>query len=326
MRLSTFALNIGYALVVLIVAVAAWAAFRKRRSLRANTWLGLPRELEALRDEFHQLIEASHGEARKALKIGETVVAAMKPTESALRDFKKRITELEKRADASDKRSAELQSSLAELDKRISVRLDGISQQLTAATDQLSGLKQIMEGQASEHGKTREEMRAIASNLATVQSQAAGLSQRADLAETNDARLSAVTQSMAQSVAALQADSKETAQQVSTLEPRFLWKLDELATRVDSTLAALNRPPEDDAKDRNPDGPPDPGNQTTPDEGERAGNDRASGAAPIADAPAKPPDGAMTGEQPPLAPDAPGAGSRDGQEQTDRLTEERVRA
>jgi len=289
---------------VLITVVAAWVALRKRRSLRAKLWLGLPRELEALRNQFQHSIEAAQGEARRAAKIGESAVAAMKPIETALRDFKKRITELEGRADASDKRSAEVQLSLVELEKRFDVKLDGVDRQLMAVTDQLLSLKQIMEGSALAHEKTNEELRAISSNLAAVQTQAADLSQRANIAETNQTRLSAITESMAKSVAALRTDATETAQRISTIEPRFLWKLEELVARVDSTLAGFNRSTTDDVKTPDSNGSSKLGNQAMSDNGKRDGNDQVDGAGPTADAPAKPDDGAITGGQPPIVPES----------------------
>jgi hypothetical protein len=96
------------------------------------------------------------------------------------------------------------------------------------------------------HEQTGDDLRTITGTLAAVQTHATGLSQRSDAAEANHTRLSASAESLAKSVAAIDAFSKETAQRISTLEPRVLWKIEELAMRLDSTLAALNPPPAGD--------------------------------------------------------------------------------
>ena len=97
--MGTFALNIGYALIGVAAVVAVWIVWMKRRAPKPRPWLGLPRELEALRTDFEESIDGAHAEAQRATKIGETFVAALKPIDQAIRDFKNRITELEKRAE-----------------------------------------------------------------------------------------------------------------------------------------------------------------------------------------------------------------------------------
>ncbi len=290
--MGTFALNIGYALIGIAAVVAVWIVWMKRRAPKPRPWLGLPRELEALRTDFEELIDGALAEAQRATKIGETFVAALKPIDQAIRDFKNRITELEKRSDAGDKRSSELEKrsdavekcsgelekradggdkrleelerradagekrsselekSVADLEQRIISKLEGINRQLTAMAEQLSNVKVTLDSSMAAHEQTGDDLRTITGTLAAVQTHATGLSQRSDAAEANHARLSTSAESLAQSVAAIDAFSKETAQRISTLEPRVLWKIEELAMRLDSTLAALNPPPAGDAPDQ----------------------------------------------------------------------------
>jgi chromosome segregation ATPase len=257
--LGLYAPIIGFTLVVLIAAAFGWAAWRQRNSIRQNrgySLRGLPHELREILTEFEQSIDASLAEAQKSAKIGEAVMAAAKAIELALRDFEKRVTELQKRSDAAEKQLAELKSSLGEEQKssegkanaieRISGRLDGGDQRLTTLTDQLSGLKQMVESGISQQKETGEELRAVKSGIAQIQTQVNGLAQRMAVAEKSQVRLLAVTESMNKSmVASLKAISEETVQRVSALEQRILWRIDGLETRVNSTAAALDRPPAD---------------------------------------------------------------------------------
>jgi len=253
---------IGYALVVLIVAVTAWLVLRKGSSDRRDAGYAssrLPHEVQTILNGFQDSIEASLAEAQKAAKIGEAVVAAAKPIELALRDFEQRITELQSRADATESRSAELKSALGEGEKslaghgraieRIDVLQDGFSQQLTAAIALLSSLKPMVDSALSRHKETDEQLRAINNNLAAIQAQLDGLPGRVDVVEKGQARLSALTQSLSQSVGALKAVADETAQRISALESRLLWRIEALETLANSAQAAADRPSSDDAED-----------------------------------------------------------------------------
>jgi len=67
--------------------------------------------------------------------------------------------------------------------------------------------------------------------------------------EKGQARLSALTQSLSQSVGALKAVADETAQRISALESRLLWRIEALETLANSAQAAADRPSSDDAED-----------------------------------------------------------------------------
>jgi chromosome segregation ATPase len=260
--LGIYAPIIGYTLVVLVAAGIAWAVWRKNNSIRRNrnyAWPGLPHELQTILNEFHHSIEASQVEAQKAAKVGEAVMAAAKPIELALRDFDKRITELQKRTDTSEKQSAELKLSLVEGKKsleghahaveQINGRLDGLNQQLAAVTEQLSSLAKMIENGVSRQKETDKELRALGGNLVAIQAQVNGLSQRMDVEETGQARLSDLAESVAKSMAALKAVSEDTAQRIAALEPRIMWKIQGLEALVNSTLATIKQRPTDDVED-----------------------------------------------------------------------------
>jgi chromosome segregation ATPase len=265
---------IGIAVVVLLAAAAAWAALPKGgfvRRNRSDAWRHLPSELQTILDEFAGSMEASQAEIRRAAKSSEAFMAAVKPIELVLRDFKTRLTEFEKYNEESEKQAAELNSSLkkcqtsleenARAVQRIDGRLDEFSRQLAALSDELPGLKQLSQTSISQNKVTGEELRAVESDLAMAKTQMIDLSRR--LGETLQARMSAVadsinsdlpaadaqvvgssqrldalTESVAESVAAVKALSQETAQRIAGLEPRLIWKVEELETLVNSKLAA----------------------------------------------------------------------------------------
>jgi chromosome segregation ATPase len=252
--LSPYAFVIGFVFVVLTAAATAYAVMRTggvmRRS-RSYDSLKLPSELPMILGEFQESIEGVQDESRRAAKVGGAIVSALGPIELALQDFKKRITKLEKRADENAKQLAELNSSLVERQtalegntraiERSTARLEGIDQQSIAVADQLSSLKQMTESSISRHEESREELRAIKSGFAAVQAELTGLSQRVAFGETGQTQLSALAEALARSLAAIEAGSKEAAQRIVAMEPRVLWRLDELETLFKSALAAVDR-------------------------------------------------------------------------------------
>jgi chromosome segregation ATPase len=283
------------AIVLLIAAVAAWALFRPggvMRRTRTYDWLNLPSELPAILNEFERSLEAAHEEVRRGTKVSDAMMAAIGPIDQALRDFKNRISELEKRADESGKQLAELKSALAErhtsLDTKLTerhasletklterqtslegklaerqksleenaraierggARLDGLDKQLAPVSEKLSNLVQLTENEISRHDSTRDELRAAGSGLAAAQAQLTGLSQRVDAGEAGHAHLSALAEAAADALAALKAGAKDTSQKIATLEPRILWKIEELEALINATRAAMEKVPVDDGGD-----------------------------------------------------------------------------
>jgi chromosome segregation ATPase len=326
--LSAYAPTIVSVLIVLIVAATAWAVMRNggaMRRKRSYSWVNLPGELPNILSDFQQSIDGTQEEARRAAKMGEAIVGAMGAVELALKDFKNRITELEKHAGETEKHFAELKLSLAGVQKSLeenaraaeksNARHDGFGQRMTAVTDKLTSLTQATESATSEHREThkasREELRAISNsvaavqaaaheelrtisasmeavqataqddlrtirnnmaaaqataqddlrairnnlaatqaatqqelrtlgdNLMTVQARLTALSRRADVGETGHAQLSAVADTLTTAVAALKSGAKEISHRMGTLEPRVLWRIEELETLIKSSLAAM---------------------------------------------------------------------------------------
>jgi chromosome segregation ATPase len=257
------------------------------RRKRDFTWLNLQGELPAILNDFQSSIDQAQAEAEKGTKIGEAVMAAVKAIDLALRDYQKRIADLETRMEESEKESAELKKSLslqhlslgenskalAGIDVRldgvakqlsalteqfsdfkqatesgIDARFDGVGKQLTTVNDQLAGLKQASESGASQHKAAGEALRVISSTLAALKSQVAGLAQRLEAEETAQAHLSALAESMGESVAALKVVSEKNAQDIVALEPRLKWKIESLETLVKSIQAGI-RPLTGDGED-----------------------------------------------------------------------------
>jgi chromosome segregation ATPase len=259
--LSPYAFAIGFVFVVLTAAATAYAVMRMggvmRRS-RSYDSLKLPSELPMILGEFQESIDGLQDEGRRAAKVGGALVSALGPIELALQDFKNRITKLEKRADENAKQLAELNSSLVERQtalegntraiERSTARLDGIDQQSIAVADQLSSLKQMTERSISRHEESREELHAIKSGFAAVRAELTGLSQRVAFGETGQTQLSALAEALTKSVAALDTGSKETVQRMVAIEPRVLWRLEELETLFKSALAAVERSPAEGAE------------------------------------------------------------------------------
>jgi chromosome segregation ATPase len=233
---SPYALHIGLALVVIVVALGAWAILHSRASKRQyrkdqnDNYIqrsDLDHGLDSLRRELQHSIEASQA---AATDIGEKVIAAVKPIESALRDFNNRIIELEARTETSDKLSVQLQSSLGEHERiseenartveRINGRVERFEGQLMAAIDRLSSLKQMIEGTTTHNEKNGEALQAISASLAVIRSEIYSLSQRLDLKERDQTDLSNRTESIADSFASLKIASEKIAQRISDLETR----------------------------------------------------------------------------------------------------------
>src|SRR5262245_56801848 len=82
-------------------AEAAEAQFAVDRELE------IIRELEILRDEYVASIESARVASDRAGRIGQAVIAAVKPVELGLRDLSSRVGELEQRSGAAAEPSAE---------------------------------------------------------------------------------------------------------------------------------------------------------------------------------------------------------------------------
>jgi chromosome segregation ATPase len=247
--LIQYAPEIGFAPVALTTVLAAWILFRRhQRSQRDEGYiehLDFGRALDQLRAEFQHSIEAT---LSRAARIGEKVLAAVKPIEEALRDFSSRIAKLETRADASDELSASLQSSLraqessskevARTVEEMNLRFEVFHKQLTTMSDQLSSLRQTIDGLAAQNDQHGEKLGTIKSGLAAIQGQMDGLLQRVNVGQTDLTELSTKTEAMVESVVRLESCSRQTEQRLTDVERRFASKPAEpKETLTDASIA-----------------------------------------------------------------------------------------
>jgi chromosome segregation ATPase len=149
---------VGVAFVATLVAVATLATLRGHLSIYFNrTELDgeavraeMTRSLAIIRAELHSAVAKAEVAAGNSRRVGEAVMAAVKPIEGALRDLSSRIAAMEPRADAGDHAdntsSAErLEGSLennSHVAGEMDVRLNEIQRQLAATTDRLSSLEE----------------------------------------------------------------------------------------------------------------------------------------------------------------------------------------
>ena len=186
--MSSFALQLGFAIAAVIAAlVAGFLMLRQgsRRSDRGETESGdyvrhsdLKRTLESVRREFDDSIEAAQAAAERAAKRSESVVSAVKPIELALKDLRGRIAQFKgrdgARASAGLKpwpgREDQSAGAGAAVIEDEDVTPEGREQRLRDATDLLFlTLNQVIEGAKREGESTA--VRAIEARLADIQGQ-----------------------------------------------------------------------------------------------------------------------------------------------------------
>ena len=200
--LGSYAVYVGVALVATLVAVATLATLRGHLSIYFNrTELDgdalraeMTRSLTIIRAELHSAVAKAEAAAGNARRIGEAVIAAVKPIEGALRHLSSRIAAMELRADASDrlhadhKSSAErLQSSLennAHAAGEMDVRLNEIQRQLAATTDRLSSLEETMREVTLNSAESHRIVTGIDGRLREIDEQFAKFSDRVDRVST----------------------------------------------------------------------------------------------------------------------------------------------
>jgi cell division protein FtsB len=217
--LSSFALQVGLAIAMVTAAVAAVVVLRRHSSAervrgepaRRGWWLG---------DDKHSM-EAVEAKAAEAAKVGENVLAAVKPIEFALKDLSKRVGELHARVDVSGKMLAKL-SSPSRADEpspeekaraAVDAKLEELQPRLKVLSDDLSTLKQAVEGMTARESAIAD---TVETSLVDVQGQINALILRIERGERSRADLSLVA-----SLANLKASSEEIAQRVAEMERHF---------------------------------------------------------------------------------------------------------
>ena len=262
--LSPYLLQIARAPVGTVASIAVCIVTRTRVSIRNRfknflndnplKIIEFERELEAIRSEFRQSAENVQSTARNAARIGENVIAAVKPIELALRDLNGRIIALEGRTATTDPLFTNSRSSdgeqrdiADETDRafaEIDVRLKRIQQQLTTVIDQHSTLEKMFEGVTAWKNESSEMIGSIDVRLAAVDGYIESLARRLDQEQKERADLSTLTKSLPQSIASPKTTPEQAAQCLRELERRFAFiapKLAELEAWLNSVSAAVDR-------------------------------------------------------------------------------------
>jgi chromosome segregation ATPase len=202
--LSPYTLPIALTLIV-IVAVAAWAALREFFRIRKR-------------------LEAAESNATTLEKIGQNVIAAVKPIELALKDLNGRVVVLEDRTEANDLRLSELTSSVAQqqstLDEKAFVLADlnvRVDDQLATITRQLSTIERMIERETTLNAQQSESIGNFDAKLTVVENRIAALARRLELGENKRAELSELIAFMPESITRLDSASDHTAETLRNL-------------------------------------------------------------------------------------------------------------
>jgi chromosome segregation ATPase len=235
--LSPFTLPIALALTV-IVAVAAWALLREFSSIRKR-------------------LEAAESNATTLERIGQNVIAAVKPIELALKDLNSRVVVLEDRTEANDQLLSELTSSVAQqqsiLDEKAMVFAElnvRVGEQLATITHQLSTSERMIERETTLNVEQSESIGNIDAKLSVAENRIAALARRIELGDNKRAELSVLIAFMPESIARLNSASEYTADTLRNLDRDLATirsKLAELEAR--SAQAVVDVPLQEDQKE-----------------------------------------------------------------------------
>jgi chromosome segregation ATPase len=239
--LNPYTLPIALALTV-IVAVAAWAVLREFSSIRKR-------------------LEAAESNATTLEKIGQNVIAAVRPIELALKDLNSRVVVLEDCTEANDQLLSVLTSSVAQqqntLDEKAIVLAElnvRVGEQLATITHQLSTIERMIERETTLNVEQSESIGNIDAKLSVAENRIAALVRRLELGENKRAELSELIAFMPDSIARLNSASEHTAETLRNLDRDLATirsKIAELEAR--STEAVVDVPLQEDRKDTDED-------------------------------------------------------------------------
>jgi tetrahydromethanopterin S-methyltransferase subunit B len=183
--LGFYAFYACVALVATFTALATWAMSRGRISIHFNR--SRPEDDQSLRAEIARTLET----ARTAMRIGEAVIAAMRPIQAALRDLSSRIAAMEHRADESYR----LHVGHPSIDNRLQSpfenttrAVDEMDIQLThvrliAITDRLCSIDQSIEGLTLQIAEGNRAITEVEHRVGAIDERIAQLSSRVDTVE-----------------------------------------------------------------------------------------------------------------------------------------------
>jgi chromosome segregation ATPase len=239
--LSPYTSPIGLALTV-IVAVAVWALLRELGSIRKR-------------------LEGAESNTTTLEKIGQNVIAAVKPIELALKDFNSRVVVLEDRTGANDQLLSELKSSVAQqqsiLDEKAIVLAElntRVGEQLATITPQLWTVEQMIERETTLNAERSESIGDIDAKLSGVENRIAALTRRLELGEYKRGELSELIAFMPDSIARLNSASDRTAETLRSLDRDLATIRSKLAElEAGAAQAVVDVPLQEDQKETDKD-------------------------------------------------------------------------
>ena len=270
-------MQVGLAVAMVIAAVVVAVILHKQGSIRRSRGQS---EIEGhvrhadwgSAHGVQHSIEAVEAKAAEAAKLGENVIAAVKPIELALKDLNKRVAELHARVDVMGKMLGKLSPRSDEPSPEekaraaVDAKLEELEPRLKTLTDESSTLKQ-----AVERITTRESAIAdtVDTGLVDIQGQIDALIMRLERGEKSRADLSLVA-----SLASVRASSEEIARRVANLERGSLPQAMEPETHLSSTPTSDDLPPTVVAADDVEDVPQSAGEETVAERVDNGGDAR----------------------------------------------------
>ena len=158
-------------------------------------------------------------------KIGQNVIAAVKPIELALKDLSSRVVVLEDCTEANDQLLAVLASSVAQqqstLDEKAMVLAElnvRVGEQLATITHQLSTIERMIERETTLNAQQSESIGNIDAKLLVAENRIAALVRRLELGENKRAELSELIAFVPESIARLNSSSEHAADTLRNLD------------------------------------------------------------------------------------------------------------
>ena len=234
--MSDYALRFGLALLVVIVACAAIIISRRNYAKSADS----EHSIEAFRVELQRSIDAAQAATIKTIR--DNIFSVIKTINSTVRDLSVRLARLEERADETATKIAGTQKQSLEANERIAARLAGLEQNLTALSDQLSLIKQTIDGATVREQDIKNSIEAIDSRIMNTQTRVDELFPRLALGEKALKDLGTLISLFVKRLKRVNANSTEIVQRLGDLESHFRLKFRQLEEPHSSILERKDGP------------------------------------------------------------------------------------
>ena len=148
----------------MVIAAGAAIIISRRNSAKSSDSEG---SIEALRLELRRSMDAARAAMIKsvAITIRDNIFSAIKPIDSTVRDLSDRLAGLEEHADAATNYMAGTQTQSLEEKERTAARLAEFEEHLAALSDQLSSIKQTVDGTSGREQDIKNSIHAINSTV-----------------------------------------------------------------------------------------------------------------------------------------------------------------